>query len=79
MVGSPNLSRMAKATNSGRPCAVRPTAIAAHGNQPVLKMGVFWVRGDSFAARRAKRLDLGNGNAVLLAVRPVAPVPIEKP
>ena len=26
-----------------------------------------------------KRLDLANGNAVLLAVRPVALVPIEKP
>ena len=73
MVGWPNLSRMVKATNSGRPCAG-----AAYGNQPVLKMGVFQVRGDARIVAQ-KRLDLGNGNAVLLAVRPVAPVPIEKP
>jgi hypothetical protein len=41
-----------------------------------IMMGVFQVRRDSGTAPQ-KRLDLGNRNAMLLAVRPVALVPLE--
>jgi hypothetical protein len=48
----------------------------AHGDQPVLLLRVCRVRRYAGAAHE-KRLDLGYGNAMLPAMRPVARIPIK--
>jgi hypothetical protein len=60
-----------KATNKGRHAPVLP-----HGDQSVLVRHVLQV-GRYSGAMLKQSLNLGNRNAVLLALRPVAVIPIE--
>jgi len=53
-----------------------PIRGSANGNEPILKMGVLHIGRDKGHTAQ-KCLDLGNGNAMLAAMCPVAVIPIK--